>query len=209
MIASSRLIVLLGAVLLAGCGSTSAFTTTWKSPEAVPLGFKGKKVVAAVLLKDESARRLAEDRLSYEISARGAEGRTLYSLFPGAAAGNEKEARAALEAAGVKGVIVMRPVNVDKTVRVTPPYEASSYASFWGGYYGTGFSLSYSSPREATVSETMVVYVETLVYSLEQNKLAWGGLSKSTNPDTLAELIAELSTGATAELEKAGLISKQ
>ncbi|HEY6643307.1 hypothetical protein [Povalibacter sp.] len=207
MMGYTRVLMLLGAVLLSGCAA-STFTTTWKTPEATPLGFRGQKVVAAVLLQDEAARRLAEDRLAYEISARGAEGRTLYSLVPGAAVGNEQEARAALEAADVKGVIVMRPIHVDKNVRVTQPYQEQSYASFWGGYYGSGVALSYSSPRESTVSETTVVYVETLVYSLEQNKLVWGGLSKSTNPETLAELIAELSKAATSELEKAGLISK-
>jgi hypothetical protein len=207
MTAYTRLLTLFGAVLLSSCAST--FSTTWKAPEATPLGFRGQKVVAAVLLKDESNRRLAEDRLAQQIAARGAQGRTLYSLVPGPIAGNEQEARAALEAAGVKGVIVMRPINVDKKVRITEPYEEQSYASLWGGYYGYGFALSYSSPRESTVSETTVVYVETLVYSLEQNKLVWAGRSKTTNPETLAELIEELSVAATSELQKEGLIKEQ
>ncbi len=209
MIARTNLLPLLCAVLLSGCASSSAFTTTWKAPEATALGFKGQKVVAAVLIEDESTRRLAEDRLAMQIAMAGAEGRTLHSLIPGPPPANEAQARAALEGAGVKGVIVMRPVNVDKKVTVTQPYEAESYASFWGGYYGYGVSLSYSSPRAATVSETMVVYVETLVYSLEQNKLVWGGLSKSTNPDTLAQLIEEVSVAAAAELKKQGLVRSQ
>ena len=207
MIACSRLLMLLGAILLSACAST--LTTTWKDPKATPLEFKGHKVVAIVLLKDQSMRRLAEDRLAQQIAARGAEGRTLYSLLPGATADNEQETRAALEAAGVKGAIVMRPIHVDKEVRITEPYQEPSYASFWGGYYGYGFSLSYSSPREATVSETTVVYVETLVYSLEQNKLVWAGRSTTTNPDTLAQLIQELSEATTSELQKQGLIKEQ
>jgi hypothetical protein len=203
----TRLLTLFGVVLLSGCAST--FATTWKAPEAMPLGFRGQIVVAAVLLKDESKRRLAEDRLAQQIAVRGAQGRTLYSLVPGPAAGNEQQARAALEAAGVKGVIVMRPVSVNKEVRITEPYQEPSYASFWGGYYGYGFALSYSSPRETTVKEKIFVQVETLVYSLEQNKLVWGGVSKSTSPDTLAELIAELSVAATSELQNQGLIKEQ
>lgn len=205
MPAGTRLLPFLCALLLAGCAS-STFTTTWKTPDATPLGFKGEKVVAAVLMKDPAGRKLAEDRLAMQISMRGAEGRTLYSLFPDATPGNEAQAKAALEAAGVKGAIVMRPVHVDRTVTVTEPYEAETYASFWGGYYGYGVSLSYSPPREATVSEKTVVYVETLVYSLAQNKLVWGGLSTSKDPDTLAALIEELSVAAAAELEKQGLI---
>jgi hypothetical protein len=206
-IAYTRLLTLLSTVLLSACAST--FTTTWKDPAATPLEFRGHKVVAVVLLKDESRRRLAEDRLAQQIAARGAEGRSLYSLLPGATADNEPETRAALEAAGVKGAIVMRPIHVDKEVRITEPYQEPSYASFWGGYYGYGFALSYSSPRESTVSETTVVYVETLVYSLEQNKLVWAGRSKTTDPETLAELIEELSRATTAELKTQGLIKEQ
>jgi hypothetical protein len=206
MIAYMRFLTILGAVLLSAC--TSTFTHTWKDPKAAPLELKGEKVVAIVLVKDQVTRRLAEDRLAQQIAARGAQGRSMYSMLPDITAGNEQAARAALEAAGVKGVVVMRPVNVDRTVHVTPSYEEPSYVSFWGGYYGYGFSMSYASPGygESTVKEKTVVYVETLVYSLKQNKLVWGGQSKTTNPETLAELIEKLSAAAAYELKHEGLI---
>jgi hypothetical protein len=207
MFASLRLITLLGAILLSACSST--FTQTWKDPKATALEFKGQKVVAVVLIKDESTRRLAEDRLSQQIAARGVQGRAMYRMLPNATAGDEKTTRAALEAEGVKGVIVMRPVKVDRKVTVTENYEDQSYASFWGGYYGYGFALSYSTAsNEPQVSEKTVVYVETLVYSLAQNKLVWGGKSKTTNPETLTTLIEELSEAATYELVKENLAKK-
>jgi hypothetical protein len=201
--------LLLGAILLSGCGSTSTFTSTWKSPDAAPLGFRGQKVVAAVVLKDEDRRRLAEDRLAQQIAARGAQGRKMYSLLPDAAAGDEQAIRAALESAGVKGLIVMQPTYVDRNVHVTPGYEGGGSASLWGSSYGSGFAISYSTPREPTISESTVVYVETRVYSLEQNKLVWAGQSKSTDPETLTELIEALAAATASELQKAGLISQQ
>jgi hypothetical protein len=212
MAAHTRMLALLGVLFLSGCAST--FSSTYKAPEAEPLGFRGQKVVAAVLIKDEAQRRLAEDRLSQQIAARGAQGRTLYSLVPGPVGGNEQEVRAALEAAGVKGIVVMRPISVDKTVHVREPYDSQGYASFWGGaggggYYGYGFSLSYTSGSSGSVTEKYVVYVETLVYSLAQNKLVWGGVSKSEDPKTLAKLIEELSAATAEELRKQGLISQQ
>jgi hypothetical protein len=167
-------------------------------------------VVAIVLIKDPSTRRLAEDRLAQQIAAYGAQGRPLYSMLPDVDTSNEKETRAALEAAGVKGAIVMRPIAVDRDVKITEPYEDQSYASFWGGYYGYGMSLSFSTgSSEPTVREKMTVYVETLVYSLKQNKLVWGGRSKSTDPDTLAELIQTLSKATVLELKKEGLAKDQ
>ena len=204
----TRLLMLLGAVVLSGCAA-STFTTTWRDPAATPLEFRGHKVVAIVLLKDNAKRRLAEDRLAQQIAVRGAEGRPLYSLLPGSDAGNKEELRAALESARVKGAIVMRPIYVDREVRITEAQEAETSASFWGGNYGYGASVSYSSAREARITETTVVYVETLVYSLVQDKLVWTGRSTTTDPDTLAELIEELSAGTTSELQKAGLIKGQ
>lgn len=203
-----RLLALLfGMALLTGCASTPTYTSTWKSPEATPLGFKGKKVVAAVVVKDNDQRRLAESRLAQQIAAYGAEGRTMHSLLPGATPGNEAAIRAALEAAGVKGLIVLQPIYVDRDVHVTPAYEGGGAASLWGSSYGSGFALSYSSPREATVSEKTVVYVETRVYSLDQNRLVWAGQSKASNPETLAELIEGISAATVSELQKAGLVS--
>lgn len=197
--------LLLCMAMVSGCASAPTYTSTWKSPEATPLGFKGQKVVAAVIVKDNDQRRLAESRLAQQIAAHGAEGRTMHSLLPGATPGNEAAIRAALEAAGVKGLIVLQPIYVDRDVRVTPAYEGGGSASLWGSNYGSGFALSYSSPREATVSEKTVVYVETRVYSLDQNKLVWAGQSKSSNPETVTELIEGISAATASELQKAGL----
>jgi hypothetical protein len=208
MNAYTKLLMLLSALALSAC--TSTYSLKWKDPDAKPLEFKGEKVVAAVLIKDQSKRRMAEGRLAQQIAARGAQGRTMYSMVPDEAMGNEQATRAALEAQGVKGVIVMRPVHVDREVRVTQTYQEPSYASFWGGYYGYGVSMSISTgSNEPKITETTVVYVETLVYSLEQNKLVWGGRSKTTNPETLTELINELTAAAVEELQKEGLVRKR
>jgi hypothetical protein len=209
MIALTRLLMLLGALLLLGCASSSTFTSKWKAPEAVPLDFKGQKVVAAVIAKNEERRRLSENRLAQQIAVRGAEGRTMHSLLPRATAGDEQAIRAALEAANVKGLIVMEPVYIDRDVRVTPAYEGGGSASLWGSSYGSGFAVSYSTPREAKVTESTVVYIETRVYSLEQNKLVWAAQSRSTDPDTVTELIEELSAAIATELQKEGLIQQR
>ncbi len=202
----SRL-TLLGLAVLTGCAS-SPFTETWKDPNATPLEFKSEKIVAVVLAKSETTRRLAEDRLAQQVAVRGAQGRTMYSMLPDAREDNEAATRAALEAQGVKGVIVMRPVSIDKEVDVThTTYYEPAYMNYWGGYYGYGWGASYGMPvTDTRVRETTVVYIETLVYSLKQNKLVWGGKSKTTNPDDLTTLIQELFDAMANELKKEKLI---
>jgi hypothetical protein len=53
-----------------------------------------------------------------------------------------------------------------------------------------------------------VVSVETLVYSLRQNKLVWGGQSTTTNPADVERLVADTAGKVAKELERQGLLSK-
>ena len=48
--------------------------------------------------------------------------------------------------------------------------------------------------------------VETLVYSLQQNKLIWAGQSKTTNPSRVDDFVRELAVGVAEEMKKAGLL---
>lgn len=212
MIAALRLLALVGIALLSGCAS-SVFIDTWADSKATPLKFKGEKVVAVVVMKGEASRRVAEDRLAKKITARGAKGLTMYSLLPGANMSDEAATRAELEKEGVKGVIVLRPINSDRETSVThATYYEPYYQNYWGGYYGYGWGAPYygmgmgTSSSSTTVSEVTVIYFETLVYSLQDNKLVWAGRSKATYSDDLTVLVNELAAETTKELKKAKLI---
>src|SRR5689334_14643435 len=127
--------------LMSACAS-SGFVSSWKAPDATPLQVKGSKVGAVVMLQDETSRRVAEDALAREINARGAQGIPGYTVMPDSRPATEAEARAAFENAGVQGIVVMRPVSVDKEVVSTPvapvTYLGPAYRSYWGGYYAYG-----------------------------------------------------------------------
>ena len=75
----------------------------------------------------------------------------------------------------------MRPVAKEKEISSTPStmYMGPRYGGYWGGYYGYGWGGAYGGTEIRT--DTIVI-VETLVYSLKQNKLVWAGESKTTNP---------------------------
>jgi len=51
-----------------------------------------------------------------------------------------------------------------------------------------------------------IVSVETLVYSLRQNKLVWAGQSQTTNPGKVDGFVREIATAAAQEMRKQGLI---
>jgi hypothetical protein len=190
--------------LLLSCATTS-FVTTWKAPDAQPVDARGSKVVAVVIAKGDVMRRTGEDRLASEISARGAQGIAMYRLVPEAKTMDEALARGTLERENVKLIVVMRPVQIQKDVVVTS-YGGPTYRGYWGGYHGYGWGHPYGGND---VRVDTVVSIETLVYSLPQNKLLWGGQSKTTNPENIGELVAEVAAAAVDELERAGLLVKR
>lgn len=204
-----RSVALLGAVLLLPACAAS-YVSTWKDPQAGPLQFRDAKVAAVVMLQDESSRRVAEDTLAREISARGAQGIAMYTLAADGDPSREAAARAALEREGVVGAVVMRPVSREQSLRVTPlSMVGPPYFSYWGGYYGHGWASPwrFGGAMRPDVSVDTVVTVETLVYSLRQNRLIWGGTSKTTNPPRVETFIHQLAGKAAAQLEKEGLLA--
>jgi hypothetical protein len=203
-------IPLLMSALLVGCASSEGFVSSWKAPDAAPLQLGGAKVAAVVMMKDESVRRPAEDALAREITARGAQGIPMYSLWPGGNPSDEPAARAACEKAGVQGIVVIKPTAVDKQITSEPvTYLEPTYSGYWGDYYGLGWGTSYApvTAGEEIRADTIVT-IETRVYSLKQNKLVWAGKSKTTNPANVDHVVKQLAAATAKELEKEGLVAK-
>jgi len=194
------------AVAAAACASTS-FQSSWKNPAAEPGNFKGKKVAALVVSKEEGVRYGAEDALARELTARGAMGIAAYSLIPKELVQDKEKSKEFLEKANVVGVVAMRVVGKDQQITQSAGgmyWGGPAYATFWGaGYYGYGWGGVYSP---GYIQTDTIVIVETLVYSLPQNKLVWAAQSETTNPSKVGPFIHELVTKAAAEMEKQGLI---
>jgi hypothetical protein len=193
------------AMAAVACASTK-FHSTWKAPGAEPLNFRGKKVAALIVSKEEGVRYGAEDALARELTARGAVGIAAYTLIPKELIQDRDKAREFLEKADVAGVVAMRVVGRDKEITSSPGsyWGAPSYSSFWGpGYWGWSWGGVYAPGYLRT--DTIVI-VETLVYSLPQNKLVWAAQSETTNPSKVGPFIHELVKNAAKELKKEGLI---
>ncbi|HEY1911036.1 MAG TPA: hypothetical protein VGG73_08940 [Vicinamibacterales bacterium] len=205
-----RTLTICAAIGLSACATTT-FTSSWRAPDAQPVGsLKGQKVVAIVATKDVAARRAGEDALAKAVTAQGAIGVPGYTIVPDDMVRDETRARAAIEASGAIGVVVMRPVAKDKEISSTTSmygpamYGGPMYGPYWGGYYGYGWGGAWGGTTD--IRTDTIVTVETLVYSLKQNKLLWAGQSKTTNPSKIDEFVRELATGAASEMKKAGLL---
>ena len=188
------------AATLAACASTS-LQSTWKDPTAAPLNLKGKKVAALVVSPEEALRYATEEEAAREITAHGAVGVPAYRLLPQAQVHDKERARAIFEKEGIEAVVVLRAVAKEKELSASFS-SIPSYGSFWGpGFWGGGGGWGDGYLRTDTI-----LVVETLVYSLEQNKLVWASQSQTLNPTQVGRFVRELGKTLGTEMEKQGLL---
>jgi hypothetical protein len=201
---TSRGLIYAVALCLGACGSTT-FTSTWKAPDAQRVDPLGKSIAALVISSDKKSRRDAEVYLAQELTLRGARGVAAYTLI-GLDHPNADYVRARLKEAGVEGVVVMRVVSHDRSVIVDPAgFSGSAYGSFGSYYSSYGVALTYST---GSVQTDTVVTIETLIYSLNQDKLLWAGTSRTSNPEGLQGLVTDVANAVASQVAKQGLVAR-
>jgi hypothetical protein len=176
---------------LAACEPSTKIEKTWTDPSFTRASAQSyKKVLVMGLLKDESTRRIAEDKMAAQF--KNADAVQSYSyLQPSDTARGSVDDK--LRSDGFDGVVVMRLADVDKSTSYVP---GSSY----GGWYG----YRYASP--GYYQEDRTFYVETNFYSLRDSKLLWSGTTSSLNPSNIDKELDKIIAALKAQLQKQGLI---
>jgi hypothetical protein len=181
------------------CASTQ-FKSTWSNPTAQPVTLNGQKVAAFMITPIESARLSGEDILAGELTARGAYGIPGYKLTGKAEVKDSEILRKKLGEIGIDGIVIMRVV--DRRQEVTYIPGGPLYGSAWG-YWDYGYAMMAAPGYLATDT---IVSVETLVYSVKDDKLLWGGVSETIDPVNLDSFVRGIAKQAGKEMTKAGII---
>lgn len=204
MVSAWRGLICGAALCLGACGSTT-FTSTWKAPDAQRVDPVGKSIAALVIASDKKRRRDAEVYLTHELTIRGARGVAAYTLI-GLDHPTVDYARTRFKEAGVEGVVIMRLVGHDQHTIVDPGgFSGSAYGTFGSYYSSYGMELTYST---GSVQTDTVVTIETLIYSLTQDKLLWAGTSRTSNPEGVQSLITEVADAVASQVAKQGLVAR-
>ena len=185
-------ILLYGSILLLiACGPSTKIEKSWTDPSFSPATVQSyKKVLVMGLLKDESTRRIAEDKMVATFKNVTAVQSYSY-LQPADTIRSEVEDK--LKKDGFDGVVIMRLADVDKSVSYVP-------GTTYGGWYG----YRYGSP--GYYQEDKTFYVETNFYSLPETKLLWSGTTSSLNPNKLDRTIDDVIATLKGQLQKQKLI---
>ncbi len=196
--------------LFSGCSPSTQIVKTWTDPSLNAETVKSyNKVLVIAQLKDDSSRRIAEDK----IVASSSKGNFVASYnYLKSGQNNQNLAVADLLKDGIEAIILMRLTDVAKTtdyVQGSTYYGAWGYGrGFYGGYAGWGYGGSmYATP--GYYEENKTYYVETNIYDVQSNKLLWSGTTSTLNPSKADETIDEIILAVKTELNNKGLIKKE
>jgi len=157
---------------------------------------------------DGVTRRAAEDALKAQVTR--VECVTSYSLL-----GAESDLRdvakvsAALKAAGVDGIVVMRPVSDKDQISYVPGTMFPRPYRTFGGYYNQAYALSPFVYEPGYFTSDRIVKIETNIYEAPGQRLIWSAATTSTNPGDLQQLIKDAASAIRAELVKEKLVVPQ
>jgi hypothetical protein len=166
-------------VVSVGC-TTASIEQTWRAPDAATL----THVVTLSPVSDPTTRRSAEDQLAAQLSRHGVRATPAYAILTYQDRNDKRRIASVLAAQGFDGIVSMRLVGVHQQLEYYPGFDA-----YWGGAWGS------------VVPET-VVRVAISAYSLPSKQLVWSATSKSVDPNSVPQVIGDVSKVATDRLAR-------
>lgn len=195
--------------LLVACSPSTQLVKSWADPSLNAETVQHyNKVLVIAQLKDDSSRRIAEDKLVAS-SPRGNFIASYNYLKPEQQ--DQNLVVSSLLKDGIEAIILMRLTDITKS---TDYVQGTAYYGGWGyggGYYGGrgwGYGGSYyNSP--GYYEENKTYFVETNIYDVKSNKLLWSGTTSSLNPTKANETMDDIIVAIKTELNNKGLIKKE
>jgi hypothetical protein len=186
--------VLLGLAIAAASCATTEMTSTWTDPTAK--GAALSKVAVVCMTKDPGLRRMAEDTAASNLA--GAQAVPSYQVLGDTDLKDREAVKNKLRTAGFNGVLIMRLAGITEQVTAV----GGPYGTF-DGYYDWAGAAVYA-PGYLETDTT--VHVVSNLYSLDQNKLIWSGVSQTFDPASSKQFMTDVSKAVAKSLEKDRLI---
>jgi len=203
-----KVILLSGtALLLSSCANTK-ISQSWVEPN-------NKKSYNDLLIigigESEQNRRAYESHFVEELSSNGIESEASYKLIKS----NQKIERGvivkAIDGLEIDGVIITHVTAVDEETIYRPSMDYMPM--YGGGYYGGLYSYyphvnTYvNRPGYYTTHETYTL--ETNLYDVESEELVWSARSRTFSPESVQEVIVDLTKLLIQDLKDKNLIKKK
>lgn len=196
-----RYILFVIIIIYFACTTPAGMQQTWSNP-APGNNYRFEKILFVALLKDAYTRKVAEDKLVDKVRPRGI---ASYSYLPYFNTVNNNDTGLVanrLRQDGFDGIVIMRLINIT-TGTILKPGEVPPYYNSWYGYYSSTFPL-YNVPGTTQVND--IYNVETNIYSLNEDKLLWSGLTTAVTINDKPKMIDGIIAAVKQKMKDEGFI---
>ena len=204
---SKPLFVISAALLVSSCANTK-ISQSWVEPDNTRT-YNDLLIIGVG--ESQQNRRAYESHFVEELRANGTEAEASYKLIPSSEKLNRETVTRAVEGMEIDGVIVTHLVAVDEETIYRPSMDYMPM--YGGGYYGGLYSYyphvnTYvSRPGYYTTHETYTL--ETNLYDIESEELVWSARSRTFSPESVSEVINDLTKLLIKDLKEKDLIKEK
>jgi len=188
-------------ISIVSCSPSTRIVKSWQEPSATLQVSAANKVLVIAMVKDETSRRVIEDQLVKRMNSNAVASYTFLTAEVIKEANADKLTEK-LKQSKFNYVLLMRLADVEKETS----YVQGTSTAFYGGYgryYGYGASM-YSSPGYYTTDKNY--FIETIVYSVDPDKLLWTGTTKTVNPTKIEKTVNEIADAVSDKMRKEGFL---
>jgi hypothetical protein len=197
---------------LFSCAANTKISQSWVEPD-------NKKSYNDLLIigigESQQNRRAYESYFVEELRANNTEAEASYKLIKSSEKIERDTVQKAIEGLEIDGVIITHMVAVDEETVYRPGAGYGGYGGYAGyGGYGRGMYGYYphvnsyvTSPGYYTTHETYTL--ETTLYDIETEELVWTARSRTFSPESVDEVIVDLTRLLIKDLKEKNLIKKK
>jgi hypothetical protein len=157
-------------------------------------------VLVLVIAPHESQMQFGEAVLTHLMKRTQAV--SAHAVMTGKDTQDEQKMRAYMAQEAFDGAVTMRLLASGQETTSQAGVYVPSYTGFWSYY-------SYAWPLVTDIGYVhteRLYHMETQVYSMKDDKLVWGGITKTTNPKNARALVEEVAKTVGGALRKQKLI---
>ncbi|TXF79016.1 hypothetical protein [Chryseobacterium sp.] len=199
-----RILLVLLIIFLNSCTSTQ-IVSSWRAPGKQLHAGEWTKVLVLAMLRNETDRRRTEDEMVKYLDGKGI---ASYSyLDENFNRSDEQALRNKLKNDGFDAAVTMRLVDVDKE-RIFVPAQHYNYPLYYdnfGRYYYRNWPF-YTTPGYYSVTTKFII--ETVIYSIPDDKIIWSGITETYDPAGVVRLTDEIAGAIRQKMLQEGFIEK-
>ena len=195
----SALVCAATSIVVLGCTSL-AFEKTWRSPDARQVDMRGRKVLVIATNLPRVVRLGVEAAVADQLRLSKVHAVASYEVLDPDSGADVAKMKMRLDHYDSAFVIRVtdKPEDVYATPGVYQPETSLGTYWRWGGGWGGTYAPALASDAK--------IYVETLVYSVKDDHLAWSAVTSANNPADVGSFCREITEEAVHEMRRQGLL---